>query len=177
MNKRREFCKRGLHLMAETRKVRRDGNSRCSECDKLRQRQWYAAHLANPRKTDLERFQQRYRVDPITGCWLWTASISQRGYALFSTDGKPKPGHRFAFEYFKGPLPRGLVVDHACHNSDTECAGGSRCIHRRCVNPDHLEGVTNRINILRGKTIAAANKEKTECPRGHRYDVVYGSQG
>jgi len=49
-----------------------------------------------------------------------------------------------------------LEIDHLCR---------VRC----CVNPDHLEAVTHRENILRGNTFAAVNAAKTHCPKGHEY--------
>ncbi|NED52837.1 HNH endonuclease, partial [Micromonospora aurantiaca] len=48
------------------------------------------------------------------------------------------------------------VTDHLCRN-------------RACVNVTHLEIVTNRINILRGETLQAANAAKTHCIRGHEF--------
>jgi hypothetical protein len=71
-------------------------------------------------------------------------------------NGKPRYGHRVAYEALVGPIPQGLCIDHLCRN-------------RACVNPDHLEPVTNRVNILRGETIMAANAAKTHCVRGHEY--------
>jgi len=41
------------------------------------------------------------------------------------------------------------------------------CRNRKCVNPEHLEPVTPRINVLRGDTFARANNAKTHCPKGH----------
>jgi hypothetical protein len=50
-----------------------------------------------------------------------------------------------------GPIPPGLYVDHACHTTDPDCAGGPNCPHRRCVNPDHLELVTDDENRRRAR--------------------------
>lgn len=65
--------------------------------------------------------------------------------------------HRYAYEHFIGPIPEGLQVDHLCRV-------------RNCVNPDHLEAVTCRENVLRGDGVAAANARATHCPQGHAYD-------
>lgn len=43
------------------------------------------------------------------------------------------------------------------------------CGVRRCVNPEHLEAVTHRENLLRGTGFAAVNAAKTHCPHGHEY--------
>lgn len=70
--------------------------------------------------------------------------------------------HRFSYQLYKGNIPKNLVIDHLCKNPS-------------CVNPDHLEAVTNRENILRGISPAAINSKKTHCPKGHKLsgDNVY----
>lgn len=62
--------------------------------------------------------------------------------------------HRVAYETWVGPIPDGLTIDHLCRN-------------RLCIEPTHLEPVTNRENIQRG-----GNSLKTHCPQGHPYDEV-----
>jgi hypothetical protein len=54
------------------------------------------------------------------------------------------------------PVPDGLVLDHV------KARG---CANPSCVNPAHLEPVTQRENTLRGKAAT-----KTHCKRGHLYD-------
>ncbi|MBO0884191.1 MAG: HNH endonuclease [Mycobacterium sp.] len=65
--------------------------------------------------------------------------------------------HVFAYELLVGPIPTGMQLDHLCRN-------------RSCVNPDHLEPVSQRVNLLRGATQPAFNTAKTHCPQGHPYE-------
>jgi hypothetical protein len=45
-----------------------------------------------------------------------------------------------------GPVPAGMVLDHLCHTLATDCIGGPRCQHRRCVNPAHLVDAGTQLN-------------------------------
>lgn len=105
-------------------------------------------------------------VHPVLGtaCWLWKAGRHRGGYGEFWAGEYTVYAHRFAYESSVGPIPDGLKVDHLCRV-------------RACVNPSHLEPVTNRENTLRGDTIPAACARKTHCPKGHAYsgDNLYVS--
>ena len=68
-------------------------------------------------------------------CWIWTKSTNGK-YGTIKVD-RFKYAHRFSYEIHKGPIPAGLVIDHLCRTW-------------LCVNPDHLEAVTNRENLNRG---------------------------
>ncbi|MEU2393982.1 HNH endonuclease signature motif containing protein [Streptomyces sp. NPDC007369] len=96
-------------------------------------------------------------TDAEGGCWEWTGHIMNSGYGRFWLDGEQQYAHRVAYEVLRGPIPAGLVIDHLCRN-------------RRCANPDHLEPVTNRTNILRGEGFAARRARQTHCLRGHLFD-------
>jgi hypothetical protein len=121
-------------------------------------------------ETPTERFWLYVDKDGPGGCWLWTKALNIHGYGKFSLAGRSVPAHRCAYALFVGPVPEGLDIDHTCHNIDADCAGGRTCLHRRCVNPAHLEPVTPRENVLRGRTFVADNVAKTHCPKGHPYD-------
>ena len=100
---------------------------------------------------------------------MWTAATIRCGYGEFGVDGKVVYAHRWAYEYFVGPIPDGLDIDHVCHN-DSGCELGFDCPHRRCVNPNHLEAVPHHVNLARGNgNTGAINAAKTHCPQGHPY--------
>lgn len=97
-----------------------------------------------------------------TPCWVWIASRNENGYGYFGPGMHHSPRlvrvHRYAYELLVGPIPEGLTIDHLCRN-------------RPCVNPAHMETVTNKENILRGLSTGAHNARKTHCPQGHPYDL------
>ena len=103
------------------------------------------------------------------GCVWYMGALDDDGYGRIKCMGKMKYAHRAAYEHFVGPIPEGLVIDHECHNADETCAGGTTCLHRRCVNPEHLAVVTVTVNSLSGRGVPAVNARKTHCKRGHEF--------
>lgn len=105
-------------------------------------------------------FGYPYRVvpieDPRTGCHLWTGGVNQDGYGLLERGGKSMMAHRWYWIQFRGPIPEGMQLDHLCRN-------------HRCVNPDHLEIVTNRENVMRGESPHVVLSRLNHCKRGHEF--------
>ena len=132
-----------------------------------------------PNRAEFARFQ-RYAKPQANGCWLWTGPAGTRdGYGKFqAAPGQPKVmAHRWSYEAHIGPIPEGLQIDHKCHSDASECPGGPDCIHRRCVNPAHLEAVTPSENTMRQRH---AKRATTACPKGHPYEgdnLIVGADG
>jgi|SRR5579884_1353621 len=128
--------------------------------------------IAQVADADLERFRGNFVVpeDP-SECIRWTGYIwPTNGYGRFWVGQQSFRAHRFCYA-LSSDLPPGITVDHICHNADLECPGGVACLHRRCVNPLHLEGVSIRPNLLRSPHApSGVNARKTHCPQGHPYD-------
>lgn len=103
------------------------------------------------------------------GCWHWAGSRPGE-YGHVTVDGKRHQAHRWLWEQVHGPVEAHLVMDHQCHNRALVC-NPAECLHRQCVNPDHLEPTTQRLNCLRGKTLQAAFAARTHCDYGHEFDA------
>lgn len=101
------------------------------------------------------------QVDASTGCWNWQL-FKNDGYGRMwvgsRSDGTRRfdRAHRVAYRELVGPIPEGLELDHLCRNPS-------------CVNPEHLEPVTSRTNLLRSEAPSAHQARQTHCKRGHEF--------
>lgn len=100
-----------------------------------------------------ERFWEKVQKQD-EGCWIWTGARKGRkgyecGYGFFYAGSGPRRvvnAHRFAYELEVGPIPDGYQLDHTCGNPP-------------CVNPSHLEPVTDAEHKRRHR--------QTHCRFGH----------
>lgn len=96
-----------------------------------------------------------YNNDP---CWEWTGGSLRQGYAFWRPHFGGRrwyiPLHRALYHYFVEVPDNTKVCDHLCRV-------------RHCVNPAHMELVTQRENVLRGEGIAVAKSQQTHCVNGH----------
>lgn len=107
----------------------------------------------------IARFENK--INKTEYCWIWTASKTDQNYGVIWLNGKYVRSHRVSYMIYKGDLDPSLVIDHLCKNT-------------LCVNPQHLDQVTQAENIKRGVAgkVNNAQRNKTHCPSGHQYSSV-----
>lgn len=95
-----------------------------------------------PTRPLLERFLEKVRIAGDDECWIWTGARTKAGYGqVYVKPGGREYVHRVAYKLWIGPLPDDLQIDHVKSRG---------CVSRLCVNPRHLEPVTNATNSRRG---------------------------
>lgn len=121
------------------------------------------------------RFEAKFSRGRPDECWPWEGSIGSHGYGQIALrHALPALAHRVAYELYIGPIPAGLHVDHVAERG---------CTVKHCVNPGHLEAITQQENNRRQaaagrrdteswRGIAAAHQAaRTHCKHGHRFDA------
>lgn len=98
-------------------------------------------------KDPFDRFMSK--VVKTESCWIYTGHIDN-GYGRFWYKGKGVLAHRWIYEFLISPIPDQKQIDHLCRN-------------RSCVNPEHLEIVSNNEQQKR-RSIA-----QTHCKHGHEF--------
>lgn len=107
-------------------------------------------------KTLQERFDEKWKLDPETGCHIWTASKNFGGYGLFWDGTRLRPAHAVSYELHIGSIPPGHQVGHA----DLICP-------KSCVNEEHIVAATKRDLLAKAVTAGRYGHLLDSCRRGH----------
>lgn len=99
-----------------------------------------------PTPSEIIRFLEKVSYESAHGCWLWNAHTDDKGYGQFNLRGKSYWAHRVSYAFFRRPLIGGFTIEHKCRNPS-------------CVNPWHLELLTNSENTARGNS----SRTESEC--------------
>lgn len=98
------------------------------------------------------------KINFTDSCWLWTGTINSDGYGIahikLGNKWVHRKAHRIIYELHNGKIPDNLVCDHLCRV-------------RNCVNPNHIEIVTQSENRKRGEFPSPPSKYQTHCKHGH----------
>lgn len=102
---------------------------------------------------DINYFNQR--VEKTDSCWVWTGAFGTHGYGLYLLKKRKLLAHRVSYCLEHGEISTSHVIDHMCKNE-------------KCVRPDHLRQVSQKINATENSNSPIRfNHDKTHCKHGH----------
>lgn len=145
-----EACGEPFQRRYSSRRVARYCDVRCFHEVRSAERRAPAAVIG--------RLMAKVEISPESGCWIWQGRLDDSGYGRFATRDRAFSAlaHRAAYELLVERVANGMQLDHLCRN-------------RACYNPEHLEVVTARENVMRGESITARLARADRCAKGHRY--------
>ena len=146
---RKSHCAQGHPFNEVNLYVRKNGKWMCRACKRVSAERARRVSGVRPLSDVSGRFWSRVlRTDT---CWLWTAGKNNHGYGTFHWNSQVGYAHRWAFVDAGSVIEEGQEIDHLCRVP-------------ACVRPSHLEAVSHKENMRRGKY-----GQTTHCPSGHEY--------
>lgn len=116
-------------------------------------------------QNEQDRFLRKVSYNPVTHCWDWVGSKYRYGYGHFRRKIHGKwvmyKAHRYAYEYYRGPIPPNKMVLHSCDNPS-------------CVNPEHLHYGSAQDNI--NDMISRGRKRLGRNPKHKHLDMNIAQQ-
>jgi len=102
------------------------------------------------------------RVDTLDSkkCWNWLMYVDQDGYAELTYKGEKIKGHRLAYEFKNGDIPKGKQINHRCNN-------------RKCVNPNHVYAGSHKDNMHDRMIAGTLSGEKHGMAKLNEEQVKY----
>ena len=177
VNASKTHCTRGHEYSQENTRISQ-GRRVCRACKRIRDREAREAMPRGKRSPLSARSEEPGvilglsaavwgRLVPMdcgytTPCLVWTGTIASNGYGNITIAGRQHKVHRLVYEAVIGPMPKqdgngkAIVSDHLCRN-------------RACGNPEHIDPVTDAVNVMRGVSFSPANAAKTHCAQDHEY--------
>src|SRR5690625_4821589 len=145
----------------------------CESCSQIiaRNPKWSSAHYATRRfcsracqSANNPNVTRDYTITE-TGCWEWLGRLDRNGYGKAYDPSMPAGqrvdwAHRVSYRVHRGAIPEGKQLDHLCSNPP-------------CINPEHLEPVTQRENIRRAMTRAGRDDFQREAARLRATGLTY----
>lgn len=96
------------------------------------------------------RFKPLVKIGEPGDCWQWTGSINKvTGYGKKQWMGETWLAHRWVWSMLFGDIHNNMTINHKCSN-------------RGCVNPHHLEVVSQADNCRHGRGATLTHDQAAE---------------
>lgn len=120
-------------------------------CSKHLTRVYRHSDINHRRPAQIDDFWSNAKTGPapmhapnLGPCWLWTGKTTTKGYGRSTERGRRMIlAHRWAYQQLCADIPAGLELDHLC-------------LVKHCINPWHLDPVTQAENLRREHEVRRA---------------------